>query len=104
VTRPEYLGAVCRERRYASTSIIPLMGRRLARPMRIGGVDLRAPAWSPLSASTSPTAAPSVGLSPIASDPSGFSIHEFLPSGGGVRRCLGMAFALVEMEIVPAEV
>ena len=30
--------------------------------------------------------------------------YEFLPFGGGVRRCLGMAFALVEMKIVLAEV
>ena len=29
--------------------------------------------------------------------------YEFLPFGGGVRRCLGMAFALVEMKIVLAE-
>ena len=28
--------------------------------------------------------------------------YEFLPFGGGVRRCLGMAFALVEMKIVLA--
>src|SRR5262249_17867519 len=30
--------------------------------------------------------------------------YEFLPFGGGVRRCLGMAFALVEMKIVLGEV
>src|SRR2546422_1792028 len=32
------------------------------------------------------------------------SPYEFLPFGGGTRRCLGMAFALYEMKVVLAEV
>jgi cytochrome P450 family 110 len=30
--------------------------------------------------------------------------YDFLPFGGGVRRCLGMAFALYEMKVVLARV
>lgn len=33
-----------------------------------------------------------------------FAPHEFLPFGGGARRCIGMAFALYEMKLVLAEV
>ena len=29
-----------------------------------------------------------------------FAAHEFLPFGGGVRRCLGATFAIYEMKIV----
>jgi cytochrome P450 len=32
------------------------------------------------------------------------SPYEFFPFGGGVRRCLGMAFALFEMKVVLAEI
>jgi cytochrome P450 family 110 len=33
-----------------------------------------------------------------------FSAYEFFPFGGGVRRCIGMAFALYEMKMVLARV
>jgi cytochrome P450 family 110 len=107
VTRLEYLDAVCRET-LRLTPIIPLVGRRLTRPMRIGGVDLPAGV----------VASPCIYLAhrrperwpePERFRPERFletkpTPYEFLPFGGGVRRCLGMAFALVEMKIVLAEV
>jgi cytochrome P450 len=107
VTRFEYLDAVCRET-LRLTPIIPLVGRRLTRPMQIGGTDLPAGV----------VAAPCIYLAHRRPDrwpeperfrPERFletkpTPYEFLPFGGGVRRCLGMAFALVEMKIVLAEV
>jgi cytochrome P450 len=107
VTRLEYLDAICRET-LRLTPIVPLVGRRLARPMRIGGIDLPAGV----------VAAPCIYLTHRRPDrwpeperfrPERFleskpTPYEFLPFGGGVRRCLGMAFALVEMKIVLAEV
>jgi cytochrome P450 family 110 len=107
VTKLEYLDAVCRET-LRLTPIVPLVGRRLTRPMTIGGIDLPAGA----------VAAPCIYLAhrrpdrwpaPTRFRPERFleskpTPYEFLPFGGGVRRCLGMAFALVEMKIVLAEV
>ncbi len=107
VTRLEYLDAVCRET-LRLTPILPIVGRRLTRPMRLGGVDLPAGA----------VAAPCIYLAhrrverwpePERFRPERFleskpTPYEFFPFGGGVRRCLGMAFALAEMKIVLAEV
>ena len=107
VTKLEYLDAVCRET-LRLTPIVPLVGRRLTRPMTIGGVDLPAGV----------VASPCIYLAhrrpdrwpePTRFRPQRFleskpTPYEFLPFGGGVRRCLGMAFALVEMKIVLAEV
>jgi cytochrome P450/predicted unusual protein kinase regulating ubiquinone biosynthesis (AarF/ABC1/UbiB family) len=107
VTRLEYLDAVCRET-LRLTPILPNVGRRLTRPMRLGGVDLPAGV----------VAAPCIYLAhrraerwpePEQFRPERFletkpTPYEFLPFGGGVRRCLGMAFALSEMKIVLGEV
>jgi cytochrome P450 len=107
VMRLEYLDAVCRET-LRLTPIVPLVGRRLTRPMTIGGIDLPAGV----------VASPCIYLAHRRPDrwpeperfrPERFleakpTPYEFLPFGGGVRRCLGMAFALVEMKIVLAEV
>jgi cytochrome P450/predicted unusual protein kinase regulating ubiquinone biosynthesis (AarF/ABC1/UbiB family) len=107
VTKLDYLDAVCRET-LRLTPIIPLVGRRLTRPMTIGGIDLPAGV----------VAAPCIYLAhrraerwpePERFRPERFldskpTPYEFLPFGGGVRRCLGMSFALVEMKIVLAEV
>jgi len=107
VVRLPYLDAVCRET-LRLTPIVPLVGRRLTRPMRIAGTPLPAGV----------VAAPCIYLAhrrperwpePARFRPERFleskpTPYEFLPFGGGVRRCLGMAFALVEMKIVLAEV
>ncbi len=107
VLKLEYLDAVCRET-LRLTPILPLVGRRLTKPMTIGGVALPAGV----------VAAPCIYLAhrrperwpePERFRPERFleakpTPYEFLPFGGGVRRCLGMAFALVEMKIVLAEV
>jgi cytochrome P450 len=106
VLKLEYLDAVCKET-LRLTPIVPLVGRLLTRPMTIGGVDLPAGV----------VAAPCIYLAhrraerwpePTRFRPERFleakpTPYEFLPFGGGVRRCLGMAFALVEMKIVLAE-
>jgi cytochrome P450 len=107
VVRLEYLDAVCRET-LRLTPIVPLVGRRLTRPMTIAGTPLPAGV----------VAAPCIYLAhrrperwpePERFRPERFletkpTPYEFLPFGGGVRRCLGMAFALVEMKLVLAEV
>jgi cytochrome P450 len=107
VLKLEWLDAVCRET-LRLTPIVPLVGRRLTRPMTIGGVDLP----------EGVVAAPCIYLAhrraerwpePARFRPERFldskpTPYEFLPFGGGVRRCLGMAFALVEMKVVLAEI
>jgi cytochrome P450 len=107
VGRLEYLDATVKET-LRLHPIISEVGRVLARPMRIGGWDLPAGA----------VAAPCIYLThrrpdlwpePERFDPGRFigrrpSPYEFFPFGGGMRRCLGMAFALYEMKVVLAEV
>jgi cytochrome P450 len=90
------------------TPIVPIVGRRLTRDLAIGGLHLPAGV----------VAAPCIVLAhrradtwrdPLAFRPERFlerkpTPYEFLPFGGGVRRCLGASFALYEMKIVLAEV
>jgi cytochrome P450 family 110 len=107
VARLDYLDATVKEA-LRLDPIIPDVGRRLVRPMRIGGWELPAGV----------VAAPSIHLAhrrpgrwpePELFRPERFlgarpGPYEFLPFGGGVRRCLGMAFALYEMKVVLARV
>ncbi|MGH7857952.1 MAG: cytochrome P450, partial [Candidatus Binatia bacterium] len=88
--------------------VIPEVGRRLVRPVQVGRWHLPGGV----------VVTPSVYLihrredlwpEPEAFRPERFlgrrpSPYEFLPFGGGIRRCLGMAFALYEMRIVLAEI
>lgn len=97
--------AICREA-LRLNPVVPFVGRMLERPARVAGYDL--PAGTPVACSIylaqrRPEAYPE----PARFDPSRFlgkkiSPQEFFPFGGGVRRCVGMAFALYEMRIVLA--
>ena len=103
----EYLDAVVKET-LRLNPILPVVARRLVTPMRIGGRDL------PAGVLATPCIylahrRPDVWPNPARFDPTRFvglrpSPYSFLPFGGGVRRCLGMAFALYEMKVVLAEV
>ncbi|MBL8740500.1 MAG: cytochrome P450, partial [Myxococcales bacterium] len=86
--------------------VIPLVGRLLKQPMELGGYQLEpgtVVACSIYLAHRRPEAYPR----PTEFDPTRFlgkksSAYEFFPFGGGLRRCIGMAFALSEMKIVLA--
>src|SRR3954469_14758876 len=99
----DYLDAVVREP-LRLRPILPLVARKLVEPMEIGGHALPAGA----------TVAPCIYLMhrrpDVYPDPRAFRPERFLeqpagtytwiPFGGGVRRCLGAAFAIQEMKIV----
>ncbi len=102
-----YLDAVIKETQRLMP-IIPMVGRRLHRAVEIGGVALPAGV----------VAAPGIYLThrrpDLWEDPESFrperflakrpTAYEFFPFGGGVRACLGAAFATFEMKIVLARI
>ena len=107
IAKLEYLDAVVRES-LRLRPIIPMVGRVLQAPRRIAGLDLPAGvgiAPSIYLAHRRPEAFPE----PEQFRPERFlerkvSPSEWFPFGGGVRRCIGMAFALYEMKMVLATV
>lgn len=107
IGRLEYLDAVVKET-LRLNPVVPDVGRRLTRPARFGGWDLPAGvAVVPCMYLTHRR--PDVWPDPLRFDPDRFvgrrpTPYEFFPFGGGVRRCLGMAFALYEMKVVLATV
>ena len=88
--------------------VVPLVGRVLERPARVAGYDL--PKDTPVACSIYlAQRRPEVYPDPHRFDPSRFlgkklAPSEFFPFGGGVRRCIGMAFALYEMRIILARI
>lgn len=107
VARLDYLDATAKETLRLSP-VVTEVGRLLERPTRIGGWDL--PAGITVEASIYLVhRRPDVWPEPMRFHPARFvglrpSPYEFLPFGGGTRRCIGMAFALYEMKVVLAEV
>lgn len=105
IAKLEFLDAVVRES-LRLQPIVPLVGRVLQRPMRVGGVDL--PAGVAVACSIYLAhRREGVWPDPDRFDPwrfieRRFTPSEWLPFGGGIRKCIGMAFALYEMKIVLA--
>jgi cytochrome P450 len=99
--------AICREA-LRLNPVIPLVGRILERPTRVAGYDL--PEGTPIACSIYlAQRRAAVYPEPSTFDPSRFLGRKFAPSelfpfGGGVRRCIGMAFALYEMRVVLARI
>ncbi|HXE46026.1 MAG TPA: cytochrome P450 [Conexibacter sp.] len=100
----EYVDAVVKEA-LRLRPVVPGIVRQLQRPLSIGGIDL--PKGCHI--------APSIYLihrrADVYPDPEAFrperflgedapSTYEWLPFGGGIRRCIGAAFAQYEMRIV----
>ncbi len=98
-----YLDAVVKET-LRMRPILPMVVRKLSRPWRLGGWDL------PAGAGVAPCILltherPDLYPSPHEFKPERFigskiDPYGWLPFGGGIRRCIGMAFAMYEMKIV----
>jgi cytochrome P450 len=88
--------------------VIPMVGRVLQEPVRIGGIDL--PAGGVVAASIYLVhRRPSLYQEPERFRPERFldfkpAAWEWLPFGGGLRRCVGAAFAMYEMKMVLAAI
>ncbi len=87
--------------------VIPIVGRVLDKPMTIGGYELPrgvAVVCSIYLAHRRPETYPDpTRFHPERFLERKFTPAEFFPFGGGVRRCIGMAFAIYEMKMVMAE-
>ncbi len=107
IAKAPFLDGVAREA-LRLVPVIPIVGRVLMKDMTIGGWDLAkgtVVVCSIYLAHRRPEAFPD----PERFDPRRFvgkklSPSEFFPFGGGLRRCIGMAFALYEMKMVLARV
>ncbi len=102
-----YLDAVIKEV-MRLRPVIPLVGRVLQRPCKLAGYDL--PAGTSVAACIYLAQRnPDVYPEPEAFRPERFvegqpDTASYLPFGGGIRRCIGAAFALYEMKIVLATI
>lgn len=107
VARNAYLDAVCQEtlRIYP---VVPIVARRVMSPYSVMGHEV------PVGCSVAPCIylthrRPDLYPQPTVFRPERFlerklSPYEHLPFGGGIRRCIGSAFALYEIKLVLAEI
>jgi len=107
IAKLDLLDAVAREA-LRLQPVVPLVGRILKRPARVGGYDLPAGVGVVCSIYLAQRRAEAYP-DPNEFDPDRFlgkklSPNEFFPFGGGLRRCIGMSFALYEMKMVLARV
>ncbi len=103
----EYLDAVVREG-LRLRPIVPFIGRMVLVPRRFGNIDVsvgRGVAVSIFLLHRRPELYPDPEtFRPERFIERKFAPWEFAPFGGGIRRCIGMAFALYEMKMVLATV
>lgn len=107
IAKLEYLDGTVREA-LRMQPVIPLVGRVLKQPVRLAGYDL------PAGVAVAPSVYlvhqnPAVYDDPRRFEPERFvgrqyKAHEWIPFGGGIRKCIGMAFAIYEMKMVLATV
>lgn len=107
VPQLEYLDAIAKESQRL-TPVVPSVARVLSQPLRLGRFEL--PAGVVVAPSIYLThRRPDLWPEPERFNPDRFierrpSPYEYFPFGGGARRCIGMAFAQLEMKVVLAEV
>ncbi|HVY47809.1 MAG TPA: cytochrome P450, partial [Minicystis sp.] len=107
VAKLELLDATVKETLRLSP-VVPMVGRYLVKPARVGGWEL------PARVAVMPSIylvhrRPDLYPNPTRFDPDRFvgvkpSPYAWFPFGGGIRRCVGMAFALYEMKMVLASI
>ncbi|MGE0787764.1 MAG: cytochrome P450 [Sandaracinaceae bacterium] len=88
--------------------VIPMVGRRLQSPMTFGATRLPAGVIAVPNIYLAHRH-PDVWPDPLRFDPSRFleqkpNPYAYFPFGGGIRRCIGMAFAMYEMAVVMAAI
>jgi cytochrome P450 len=107
IAKLEYTDAVVREA-LRLLPVIPFVGRILQEPATVGGIDLPkgvvAVASIYLAHRRASTYPDPKRFRPERFLERKFTPYEFLPFGGGIRRCIGMAFAMYEMKMVLATV
>jgi cytochrome P450 len=107
LSRMPYLDATIKEV-LRLRPVVPAVARKLQRPMRIGDVEIPAGTLV-VPSSWLAHRQPDLYPNPGAFEPERFldkkpDPYAWFPFGGGIRRCIGMAFALFEMRVVLATV
>jgi cytochrome P450 len=105
LTRLPYLDAVIKEA-LRLAPVIPMAGRFFIEPTEIAGYSIGAGTFA-AGAAFLVHRDPQVWDEPERFNPDRFlaktyAPHEYLPFGGGARRCIGAAFATAEMKIIAA--
>lgn len=108
IARLPYLSAVCSESLRFHPIAIGCFGRRVLKPIVVDGYELEPGTWIHASIYLAHRRS-SVYPNPLRFEPERFlqrqfSPYEFLPFGGGHRRCLGDAFVQFEMKLVIATI